>query len=178
MGAAQLDRNRLNIENSTFAGNFAINGIGGALALGGSDPQSVIRNVTFANNRAEGGPGLFSAAIFGDMSFDIHNTVFAHNTSRDAGSPMQCSFTPAGGENNVQWPRNRVVGGSADNECVNGIRFVDPKLGAIGSNGGPTPTLLPQFGSPLIGAGRNCPATDQRGRARNATQCAIGATEP
>jgi hypothetical protein len=178
MGAAQFDRNRLNIENSTFAVNFAINGIGGALALGGSDPQSVIRNVTFANNRAEGGPGLFSAAIFGDINFDIYNTVFANNTSKDAGSPMQCFFTPAGGENNVQWPRNHVVGGSPDNECVNGIRFIDPKLGAIGQNGGPTPTLLPQPGSPLIGAGRNCPATDQRGRTRNTTQCTIGAAEP
>jgi hypothetical protein len=178
MGAGQLDRNRLNIENSTFAGNAATNGIGGALALGSSDPLSVIRNATFANNKAEGGPGLFSAAIFGEMNFNVYNTVFANNTTRDAGSPMQCFFTPAAGEFNVQWPRNRVTSGSTDNECVNGVRFVDPKLGAIAANDGPTPTLLPLSGSPLIGAGRNCPPTDQRGRTRNTSQCAIGAVEP
>jgi hypothetical protein len=178
MGAAQFDRDRLNIENTTFYGNSATSGVGGAVALGGSDPLSVIRNVTFANNKAEGGPGLFSAAIFGEINFNVFNTVFANNTTKDAGSPMQCFFTPAAGENNVQWPRNRIVGGSVDNECVNGIRFVDPKLGVIGSNGGPTPTLVPQTGSPLIGAGRNCPAADQRGRARNISQCTIGAVEP
>lgn len=178
MGAGQLERNRLNIENSTFAGNLATNGIGGALKLGGSDAASVIRNVTFANNKAEGGPGLFSAAIFGELNFSVFNTVFANNTTRDAGSPMQCTFTPAPGEFDVQWPRNRIVGGAPDNECVNGIRFVDPRLGGIGANGGPTPTLLPQSGSPLIGAGRNCPSTDQRGRARNTATCTIGAVEP
>ena len=69
------------------------------------------------------------------------------------------------------------VGGLNDNVCVTGIRFADPQLGALGTNGGPTPTLAPASTSPLRKAGRNCPATDQRGVARNPAQCTIGAVE-
>jgi hypothetical protein len=59
---------------------------------------------------------------------------------------------------------------------------VDPKLGALADNGGPTQTreLLP--GSPAIDAvvasGAGCPATDQRGVSRpNGAACDIGAYE-
>jgi len=37
--------------------------------------------------------------------------------------------------------------------------------------------LMPASTSPLRRAGRNCPATDQRGVARNVAQCTIGAVE-
>jgi len=44
----------------------------------------------------------------------------------------------------------------------------DAKLGPLQSNGGLTPTMLPQAGSPVIDAGTNvgAPDTDQRGVAR------------
>jgi hypothetical protein len=60
---------------------------------------------------------------------------------------------------------------------VSGIRFVDPQLGALASNGGPTPTAAPAATSPLRKSGRDCPATDQRGVARNTALCTIGAVE-
>jgi hypothetical protein len=53
----------------------------------------------------------------------------------------------------------------------------DPMLGALGSNGGPTATLLPATGSPAAGLDTTaCPPTDQRGNAR-ATPCTAGAVE-
>jgi hypothetical protein len=176
-GAAQLDRSLLKIENSTFAGNQALAGVGGALELGGNDAASSIRNVTFANNRSPAGSGYFSAAIFGQLNFPVNNTVFSNNLTNDAGSPMQCTFTPGTGAADMQWPRNHVVGGAPDTLCVTGIVFADPLLGALASNGGPTQTLLPAATSPLRHAGRNCPATDQRGQPRSATTCTIGAVE-
>jgi CSLREA domain-containing protein len=53
-------------------------------------------------------------------------------------------------------------------------------LGPLADNGGPTPTHLPQAGSPLIGAASNaaCRATDQRGVARpQGAVCDVGAVE-
>jgi hypothetical protein len=176
-GAAQIEGGRLQITNSTFAGNEATRGVGGALLLGSLDGSSSIRNATFANNKSLAGGGYFSAAIFGQTSFPIDNTVFSNNLTNDGGSPMQCTFTPASGGADMQWPRNHIAGGAPDTPCVQGIAFADPLLGALSDNGGPTPTLQPAANSPLRNAGRNCPTTDQRGRPRNSAQCTIGAVE-
>jgi hypothetical protein len=53
----------------------------------------------------------------------------------------------------------------------------NPELANPANNGGPTETMLPASTSPLIGAGTNCESTDQRGDARNASKCTIGAVE-
>ncbi len=176
-GAAQLQSNTFSIVNSTFSGNEATHGVAGALALNGNGAASLILNSTFADNKASGGPGYFAAAFFGDTNFPIRNTVFSNNTTTDPYNPMQCGFSAAPGSADLQWPRTRAVGGYTDTPCVSGIGFADPLLGALGSNGGPTPTRLPAATSPLRGAGSNCPATDQRGNARSTTGCTIGAVE-
>ena len=176
-GAAQFYNDKLNIVNSTFAGNEATAGLGGALMLNANDPAGVMRNVTFTGNKSSGGPGYFSAALAGSLNFPVYNTVFANNVTADPWTPMQCTNTPGSGANNVQWPRHRAVGGAADTLCIKGIVFADPKLGALANNGGPTPTAAPASTSPLRGAGRNCPATDQRGVARNTSQCTVGAVQ-
>jgi hypothetical protein len=90
---------------------------------------------------------------------------------------MQCGFAAGTGAYDMRWPRNHVVGTAPDTPCVSGIAFADPLLGALGAHGGPTPTAVPAANSPLRGAGRNCPATDQRGNPRSASQCTIGAVE-
>ena len=176
-GGAQVERGRLAMVNSTFAGNQATQGLGGALMVNGVDPASAITNATFANNASSAGSGYFSAAIAGQLNFPVNNTVFSNNLTNDGGSPMQCTFTPTTGAGDLQWPRNHVLGGAPDTSCVQGIAFADPLLGALGDNGGPTPTMLPAANSPLHGLGRNCPSTDQRGRPRNASSCTAGAVE-
>jgi hypothetical protein len=122
-----------------------------------NDPESRILNVTFADNRLTGGLGHFAAAIFGALNFSVSNTVFSNNVTGDAGSPMQCTFSPTTGSNDLQWPVHHIVGGLMDTPCVAGIAFADPQLGPIGSYGGPTPTRVPSPSSPLRGAGRDCP---------------------
>jgi hypothetical protein len=176
-GAAHLQNSQFTIVNSTFSGNLATQGVGGALFSSGSSGSSLILNSTFANNQALGGPGNFSAAMFGDSYFPINNSAFSNNTTDDPWNPMQCTFAPANGSGDMQWPSTRTIGGGADLPCVNGIAFADPLLGPLANNGGPTATHLPAPGSPLRGAGHGCPATDQRGNPRNAAQCTIGAVE-
>ncbi len=176
-GAAMLVSDTPEITNTTFAGNTATLGLGGALMVTGAGAAGWINNATFSGNQSSGGPGYFSAAIAGTLPMPVTNTVFANNLSKDAGSPMQCFFAPGSGSADVQWPQKRPVGGLQDNACVTGIRFVDPQLGALASNGGPTPTVAPAAASPLRKAGHGCAATDQRGVARNTAACTIGAVE-
>jgi hypothetical protein len=176
-GAGQFINDALQVTNTTFSANVATKGVGGALQLSNASASGFIRNATFSANQSTGGPGYFSAAVFGSLPFPITNTVFANNLSSDAGSPMQCFFSPGLGTDDVQWPTKRPVGGLADNPCVTGIRFADPQLGVLASNGGPTPTIAPASTSPLRKSGHECPPTDQRGVGRNTALCTIGAVE-
>ncbi|MDX2092142.1 MAG: right-handed parallel beta-helix repeat-containing protein [Kofleriaceae bacterium] len=176
-GMAQLDECTLDVVNTTIHGNRATNGIGGAIS-NFFGTTGTFTNVTFAENLADGGSGLFSAAIAGQMNFTFRNTLFWNQRTMDAGSPMTCGFTPAtGGGNNLQWPMKKIVGTADDTPCVAGITFADAMLGPLGDHGGPTPTLVPMAGSPALGAGTNCPATDQRGMPRASGSCTIGAVE-
>jgi hypothetical protein len=89
---------------------------------------------------------------------------------------MQCDVN-ASGANNLQFPANHVNGGGPDALCAPGITLSDPQLGALGDHGGPTPTMLPATGSPALGNGQSCPATDQRGQPRPSSNCTAGAVE-
>jgi parallel beta-helix repeat protein len=173
-GAIQSDDTSLDFVNSTFAGNRATNGLGGAIALW-SGQGGTIRNCTFANNGANGGSGLFAAAIAGNPTLTIDNTIFANNTSMDCGAPMACQDMGSG-SNDLQWPQNHVVCANPDHPCVDGITFADAMLGTLGDHGGPTQTLATTAPDSLVQIGTNCPATDQSGRPRR-TPCTIGALE-
>jgi len=176
-GVAQLDECTLDVVNTTFHGNRATMGLGGALA-NYFGTTGTFTNVTFAENRADAGSGFFSAAIAGQMNFTFANTLFMNNLTNDAGSPMQCGFASATmGANNLQWPMKKIVGTSDDTPCVTGITFADAQLGPLGDHGGPTPTAPPMAGSPALGAGAACPATDQRGMPRPPMGCTLGAVQ-
>jgi hypothetical protein len=170
----------LNLTNVTFSANRATKGPGGAIRLV-SGPGTLV-NCTFADNRvdlapADAAPTLpAQGAALAGGTFAVSNTIFSNNTTEDPARPMTCVQTSSGA-NDLQWPQNHVVGGAADNPCVAGITFADPKLGALAQNGGPTATMLPGSGSPAIGLGRACPAFDQRGVARKTDGCTAGAVE-
>jgi hypothetical protein len=50
---------------------------------------------------------------------------------------MQCGFAAGTGANDMQWPRNHVVGTAPDTPCVSGIAFADRCSVRSGANGGP-----------------------------------------
>jgi cysteine-rich repeat protein len=86
------------------------------------------------------------------------------------------------GYNLIQVTNSNIVGDTTGNQIG-----VDPLLGPLADNGGPTPTRHPLFGSPAVDAanpalpgsgGAACEATDQRGVARPVgPRCDIGAVE-
>jgi hypothetical protein len=174
IGTLQADGTMFDFTNVTFAGNHSSGGVGATLALfsGGG----TLTNCTFANNVCDAA-NMFAAAIFGSPNLTIQNTIFDNNTAMNAGAPMQCQVGTITGSGDLQWPKNHVSGGSPDALCAPGIDEEDPQLGALGDHGGPVPTMLPAAGSPALGRGMSCPATDARGMPRPASGCTAGAVE-
>lgn len=157
------------IINCTFWGNrTAGNGAG---IFDGSSPLK-IKNVTFSSNDADYGPAIFKGQ---DASIEVANTIFAYNTTSNRYSALSCHEPLIDGGGNIQWPAKKP-NGSDDVPCAENILFADPLLLLLSDNGGPTPTMALSPGSPAIGIGNDCPATDQRGVARP-EKCDAGAYE-
>lgn len=157
------------IVNSTFSGNVARNGLGGAMALQNSGAL-LLQNLTIAGNRAPCG-GCFAGGIANDQNLPItlRNTVFFDNTGGNAFNPWALRWPVQGGSNNIQWPQVRPGSfGQQELPVTPGAVFADALLGPLADNGGPTRTQALLAGSPAIDAGSatGAPATDQRGLPR------------
>jgi len=161
----------LTITNSTFAGNSAVN-YGGA--VDSLNALTVITNSTLSNNvsAAQGG------AVSNNMgSLTLNNTILANN-----GSSGSCAVTAPG---SVTFGPITDGGGNLSDDASCGfpqstsLNGINPDLGPLQYNGGPTQTLALLSGSPAIplGVAANCPATDQRGVSRpgSGQNCSSGA---
>jgi len=166
------------VTNSTLSGNTAA-GAGGGI----SSPEVTLVYATVVQNSA-GGPGAqliagtltsFASVVAQPRGAAASNCSVAGTTtsngfnfSDDASGSVSCKFNAV----------TDHVGASND-----------PMLGGLGANGGPTNTMVPNPGSPLIDGvpAASCQAdgaagitTDQRGFARPDTaspNCDIGAVE-
>ncbi|MCA9662804.1 MAG: hypothetical protein KC486_30980, partial [Myxococcales bacterium] len=157
------------IENATFAGNTTPGNAGGLWAGNGSVS---ITNTTFAGNDADYGPAIFKGQ---SGAVSLKNVIFAGNTTANEFSAVACHATFDDGGGNIQWPDVKN-NGNDDTPCAAGILFADPALAPLADNGGPTPTMAIDAGSPALDLGGGCPATDQRGLPR-ADPCDAGAFE-
>jgi hypothetical protein len=125
--------------------------------------------VTVAGNSAgKGGSASFGGGLLMTGLTTVRDSILAANI------PNNCEGGPASGGHNLD------DGGSCGWKAAGDKAGVNPMLGSLAANGGPTQTLLPAPGSPVIDAGEaaGCPATDQRGIARpQGPACDIGAVE-
>ena len=181
----------LKLVNVTISGNTAAGGTGGVGAVGPMD----LSNVTIVNNTADSnsdglgdGGGLRVQTPTGSAT--IRNTLIANNVDASPGAEdpdCEGPITTAG--------YNVIEAVSAGCGFVAGtgdLTGMDPLVGALGSNGGPTPTHPLLSGSLAIDAGNpagcsdgvNPLATDQRGEPRavdgnedGMVRCDIGAFE-
>jgi hypothetical protein len=153
------------LENATISANIAARNGGGVFVGTNLD----LTNVTIADNEAESGGGIHEQVD--TQTTDSTNTIVARN---DGGS---CSGTTGAivSTFTLTDEASCVPGSDPSNLVV-----VDPRLGSLGDNGGPTQTLLPLDGSDAIDNGSSavCPTVDQRGVSRPAgAGCDIGAVE-
>lgn len=165
-------------------------GLGGALF---ANSPIHLQNVTIWENQVEGGRAVATFPA-GCPAEPNDQSYFLGTNGHALGNSLFTSNTIAVG--------NSILGGSIpSNQCVGPIsdlghnlnsdssavftaatsrNNIDPFLGALADNGGPTRTRTPLPGSPAIDAGddSSAPATDQRGVPRpQGTRTDIGAVE-
>jgi hypothetical protein len=155
----------LTVSNSTLSGNSAISGGGGIATFLGA--TVTLTNVTLTDNRATldgGGLEVFSAPPV------LHNTLIARNFHGPTGTTPDDVFgqLDPGGDNNLIGDGTGMTGlsnGVNGNQVGTASDPIDPLLGPLADNGGPTLTHALLSGSPAIDGGNNTYATDwdQRG---------------
>jgi hypothetical protein len=181
-GGIYVSGGTLSISSSTITGNEAIggstgslgdaegpagNGQGGGLYIAGGSVS--INNSTLDDNEAVGGaatlPGIGGAGYGGGIdnaagpgALQLYDTILADN-STSTEDPDLDGFVDSLGYN--LFGNSSGGSGFAANDLVN----VNPQLGPLQNNGGPTQTMALLPGSPAIDAGdnANAPAYDQRG---------------
>jgi hypothetical protein len=177
----------LTLTNSTLYNNQATNGNGGGIANFGFNnfPGTLtLTNSTLSSNSANNGSGggIYQPVGGGSPNPSIANSIIAGNAAMSG--PDVYGAVTSQGYNLI----GNTNGGSgfAGTDLVN----VNPLLGPLQDNGGPTPTMAELPGSPAIGNGSlalavdpsTAPPTplllDQRGFARTTNgQVDIGAFE-
>lgn len=196
------DAGTVTVTTSTFSDNHAdLNGGGIANYYGG---PVTVTNSTFGNNSATNGAGIFnssgavtltSSTLSGNGAYyaggiynagspaTVSNTIIAGNTGSggipDCGGGLKDG--PAGHNLiGINFVCSGLTNGVNGNQVGTSSNPLDPKLGPMQDNGGPTQTMSLLPGSPAIDAAGACPppATDQRGVARpQGPACDIGAYE-
>jgi hypothetical protein len=173
----------LTLTNSTVSGNRAWSG--GGIYSNGYDqfPAYItLTNSTVAFNTATGwaGGGINHQGGWYGVA-ELTNTVVAANlapTSPDVrGESYVSRFSLIGDGTGSD------IGNADGNQVGNVLPYtspIDPLLGPLALNGGPTRTHALEAGSPALDAASaaDCPATDQRGVARpQGSGCDIGSYE-
>ncbi|NEO64165.1 MAG: hypothetical protein F6J98_28645 [Moorea sp. SIO4G2] len=158
-GGIDVYNGTANIANSTIANNQASDG--GGIYIFGSGTAN-IANSTIANNQANEGGGIDNDG----GTANIASTIIAANNANNVGDDINGAFTSLG--------NNLIGNGETGSGFTNGVNGdlvgttaapIDPLLGPLQNNGGPTETLALDPGSPAIDAGSNPNGltTDQRG---------------
>ncbi|MEL6109738.1 MAG: Ig-like domain-containing protein, partial [Planctomycetota bacterium] len=165
-GGIRLTAASLDLINSTISENSAgaVLGAGGGGISAGAEPVRII-NSTIAGNTTVAGQGggvdVFSAPL------TIENSIVADNTAGDVSSDVQRTQTETPLTINHSLIGNAdglgTINGNVGNLTGTEANPLDPLLGELADNGGPTLThsLLP--GSPAIDAGDNALAVNADG---------------
>jgi CSLREA domain-containing protein len=173
-------------------------GRGGGILAAGSGAVTIASSTLTANG-VQGAAGSQGGGLATDLgsSVALVNATIAANTAAGAGM-LGGNIAPGGSVPTVSARNTIVSGGTAPSgaNCSGGLssqgnnlelgsgcgleRNLDPGLGALADNGGPTDTLAITTASPAFDAGTDagCPAIDQRGQPRpQGRVCDIGAFE-
>lgn len=146
------------IANSTISGNSA-SAIGGAIAL--NAPSLTISMSTITGNFAGGTDPFYSGGgvsiLFeGLPTVTLTGSVVAGNTVATGGTSDLVVGASEIDTGTVTANNSLIGSGVSTNITLVGdglLRSDAPMLGALANNGGPTLTMLPLVGSPLIDAG-------------------------
>ena len=155
-GAVYTNTGTVSATNSTFTGNSAT-GDGGAIRVDFVG-NAYLNFVTVSENTTSGGSSL---AVHSSGSAVVKNSIVYGNTGDDV----------TAGDDKLNATYSLFTSTSSVSPSVSHPSLIfgeDPLLGSLADNGGPTQTMMPGAGSPVLGAANSvgAPSTDQRGFAR------------
>jgi CSLREA domain-containing protein len=148
------------VSNNTTGEGVASGGYGGGIYNTINCSLTLINATVSGNQAASGG---FGGGIRNDGSANIEDTIIANNTVSGAGSGPDLSGSFNSQDYNLIKDTSDA---SFTGTTTHHIIGVDPVLGPLAANGGPTFTHSLLFGSPAIDAGNSALTTDQRGQPR------------
>jgi hypothetical protein len=164
-GIYLAQRITVTVSNSTIAGS-----IGGGIYVSSGSPLfaggtlTLLDSTVAGNQTAGAGGGLWVGTTRASVS--LTNTLLAGNTAPtapDVSGPLLASsaFNLIGNGDGS----SGLVNGTLGNQVGTTAAPINPLLGPLQNNGGPTATIALESGSPVIDAGSstNPPAYDQRG---------------
>jgi hypothetical protein len=148
------------VYSSTIVGNYATRGAG----ISVFHPGTTIQDSTIASNHATVQAGGIRGITSLGTSPHVFSTIVAGNT---APSAPDFELNP-GHTAQTQFSLIQNTSGVAVNSTVAGSNIfgVDPLLGPLQMNGGPTPTMKPSGLSPVVDKGNTGATRDQRGFTR------------
>jgi hypothetical protein len=176
-GGGLANRGAASFVNSTFSGNHASK-LGGA-GFDDSGASTEITSSTVSGNHSGFGGALFN---YSGATFDLTATIVAGNTAADSTQPDCQAAVVSGGSNliGIGDVCTGVTDGLDGDQVGTAAVPIDPLLGPVQDNGGPTYTMALAAGSPAYDAAV-CPdgvTTDQRGLPRpQDAACDAGAFE-
>jgi co-chaperonin GroES (HSP10) len=141
----------LRLINSTLSGNSAL--IGGAIE-NDIDGLLFLTNCTITNNSSLG----LGAVHLNTQTAEVRNTIIAGNTGN---ADVNGNFISRG--NNVIGNSDNSTGftnGANNDQVGSGAAPLNPRLGPLANNGGPTQTHALLAGSPALDAGNDCVLTN------------------
>ncbi len=196
-GGIEIGGGSLTITGSTISNNNT-GGLGGGLGVFGGTAALV--NSTVSSNVAISGGGIFD-----NGSLSLRNSTVSGNTATEFGGGIY-TFRTVILQNSIVAENTAVIGPDCSGSFISSgynllgdtsgcditpttgdLTNINPLLGPLQNNGGPTETHALQGGSPAVDAGNPaspgsggnaCLATDQRGIARpQGAACDIGVFE-
>jgi hypothetical protein len=182
LGGINAANATVTITNSTISGNTASGGGGGGIGIFISRRYSgvvTVTNSTISGNTASSSGGGIDNSVAGSGGFgtlNARNTIIAVNsasTGPDVSGPLTSQGFNLIGDN-----ADATITPAQSSDQIGTARSpIDPLLGPLQNNGGPTSTLALRVNSPAINAGGpNAPPRDQRHYLRNGVSD-IGAFE-
>ena len=177
-GAINVEGGTVTVDQSTLTGNNATDGIvtddfNGNVTItnstlsGNNSANAVLRGyvgsaISLTSSTVADNVGI---GVFG-LGITLAGTIVAGNTPDNCGGTVSLGY-------------NLDDDGTCSLTAAGDLAGVDPLLGPLTDNGGPTETQALLAGSPAIDAGgSSCPAVDQRGVVRpQGAACDIGAYE-
>ena len=179
-GGGILNTGTLAIISSTISGNSVFGGFNGGIGGGIANLNGgtlTIANSTVSGNNVSEGASDCGGGIFTDSgsTTSARSTIIALNTGQ---SPDVCGPLTSQGFNLVGDNAGSIITPAQTSDLIGTPGApIDPLLGPLQYNGGPTFTQALQSNSPAIDRGDpNAPARDQRGYVRTGVSD-IGAFE-